>query len=466
MAHKRIAALATVMGLIALAGFGFWQSRRDPSRLIAGSPPQPARPASRAQADLFDPDAQHPWNRLHRQLYSRTTQAGKTYEQESLEPLFLPTSKFLTEGASHRQAIALLDEFLKERADRRIKDPVKRAVLQRDLWAVFATTAGFANLRLWERGNGQLITHSLGSQDAGDTDLGRIAQRRELQKRLVQVMRRVALTVKEIRVLPDNLAAAVKGGSFPRTYDPKHPERPFLPANLLDKQGPWVMVTTFPGLDQLSLPRHVAFTKGRSLFLVFLRLPQGRPATLAYLKTMEDGKLPQFPAGTQVALLRRTLLIDNTGTLRTTPLTERLQIRVFRRGSHGELGTGDPHDFVLSRKDLFAGRNGGLRAVGADETSYFDFETHAGDVFEMKKRPPAAVLLKTCASCHARHEGAGVVSLASIHEGDPKYPGLQPAEQEGKTYDLEAEARPTINWTRKTYTWGLLQGLWETQPGK
>jgi hypothetical protein len=36
----------------------------------------------------------------------------------------------------------------------------------------------------------------------------------------------------------------------------------------------------------------------------------------------------------------------------------------------------------------------------------------------------------------------------------------------GGGYDLEAEARPTIDWTRKTYTWGLLQGLWQTQLGK
>jgi hypothetical protein len=62
---------------------------------------------------VFDGDPQHPWNRLHRSLYSRTTQEGVVYDQESLEPLFLSGSKFLTEGLSYRQASSLLDEFLR-----------------------------------------------------------------------------------------------------------------------------------------------------------------------------------------------------------------------------------------------------------------------------------------------------------------------------------------------------------------
>ena len=37
-------------------------------------------------------------------------------------------------------------------------------------------------------------------------------------------------------------------------------------------------------------------------------------------------------------------------------------------------------------------RRGGLRAVGADETSVWDFQSRSGDVFAMPKRPPTVVL--------------------------------------------------------------------------
>ena len=151
----------------------------------------PPHPVNRLQADgscdvreaVFDRDPQHPWNRLHHLLYSRTTQDGKVYDQESLEPLLVPGSKFLTEGPSYQQAVMLLDEFLKERADERIKDPLKRAILQRDLWAVFSTTVSDAQLVIrvdLQRGQ---ITIADRFEDPGDGDVPeeQRARRRELQ---------------------------------------------------------------------------------------------------------------------------------------------------------------------------------------------------------------------------------------------------------------------------------------------
>jgi hypothetical protein len=420
---------------------------RDPS------PRQPT--ADSAATTLFDADPQHPWNRLHRLLYARAMPDGKVYDQESLEPLFLPQSRFLTEGASYRQAIALLDEFLKEHAERRIRDPVRRAILQRDLWAVFATTAGDARQQIRVEDGGRVSTTDQ-LEDAGDAGLERPAQRRELQKRLVQVMRRIALKPEEIRALADNLADAVKADAFPKAFDPQHPERPFLPPDLLAKDGPWVAVHNAQRADQnnFATPLHAAFTKGRSVFVVFLRLPGDRRASEVYWKAMQNGELPQFPEGTQTALLRRTLLIDSTGTLRESPLTESLQLRVFCK-----LDTGDPYMFTLRRRDLFAGRNGGLHPVGAQETSFFDFQTRGGDVFEMNKRPAAPVLMQSCTSCHARADGrGGIHTVSTIYaRGDAKHPGLVPA-------DARDQTRLTLDWVQKTYTWGLLQGLWATQP--
>ena len=303
------------------------------------SHPQADRTLSGTREPLFHSDPQHPWNRLHRLLYSRTTQDGRFYYEESLEPLFLPGSKFLTEGLSFQQAITLLDEFLKERADERIKDPLKRAIMQRDLWAVFSTTVSDARqvVRVDQQRGRISVTDRIDDPDDGALSEQERARRRELQKRLVQVMRRIALWPGEVDALPDNLTQAVNTGAFPKTFDPRVPTQAFLPTDLLAEHGSWVAVSNLTRANEelLAAPEHVRFTKGRSIFTVFLRLPEGRRATEAFLRKMQNGDLPQFPEGTQTALLRRMLLIDNSGTIREAPLAESLQIRVYRNLDSG-----------------------------------------------------------------------------------------------------------------------------------
>jgi hypothetical protein len=413
------------------------------------------------QETLFDPNPRHPWNRLYHLLYSRTAMDGTDYDQESLEPLFLPTSKFLSEGGSHEQAIAALDEFLEQRAYERINDPLKRAILQRDLWAVFAATVGDARQVFQvDEQRGRISTKDQ-LEDPGDVvpDKQR-ERRRELQRRLVQIIRRIALTPEEIGALPDNLTQALKAAAFPMTFDSKHPGRAFLAPDLLAQDGSWVAVSNFTRANEdfLAAPEHVRFTKGRSVFVVFLRLPGGRRTTEAFLRKMSNGDLSQFPENTQTALLRRMLLIDRSGTLRESPMTESLQIRVYRK-----LDLGIPYEFTLRRRDLFADRTGGLHPVGTDETSYFDFQTRGADVFEMPKLPPAEAIMQTCNRCHSRQDGrGGIHTVSTIYtrsDNGQKATGLWPT-------TLSHEARTTIDWVRKSYTWGLLQGLWEVRAAK
>src|SRR2546425_6842792 len=138
------------------------------------------------------------------------------------------------------------------------------------------------------------------------------------------------------------------------------------------------------------------FFSGRSVFLIFMRLPEGREATLNYLKRVSDfpkpwlpdpvnpgrvvpnPELPEFPAGTQLALVREMVLIDNQGNLQSTKIIEDLQIRVHREIPNdipGALNTSrnearkalDVFEFKLSRPKLFADEGGGLRAVVAGE---------------------------------------------------------------------------------------------------
>jgi hypothetical protein len=54
----------------------------------------------------------------------------------------------LTTGDSHAAGLAMLDEFLDENGESLIEDPLKRAMLQLDLWALFDWTTRAESYRL------------------------------------------------------------------------------------------------------------------------------------------------------------------------------------------------------------------------------------------------------------------------------------------------------------------------------
>lgn len=103
---------------------------RRVSPAVADTPQKPA------PVTHYDPDPGHLWNRLHVCLLTRPGRDGKTLGLDALDPHLFPTTKRLLEGPTHAEAVNLLDEFLAG-GHALIRDPVKRAILQRDLWAVF-----------------------------------------------------------------------------------------------------------------------------------------------------------------------------------------------------------------------------------------------------------------------------------------------------------------------------------------
>jgi hypothetical protein len=419
-----LAATLAMVGAASRAASG----TAGPARL-AGPTPAASRAAPEPPAEkaLFHSDPEHVWNRLHRHVFLRDDKNVSVDDREPLSSVTAQTSAFLTKGKSHQEAVALLDEFLKVAPDRQLKEPLKRAVLQHDLWEAFTATTQEARLFVFSDVNGRLLKdqHYI---DPGDAGLDDRKQRRDVQKRLAQAMRAVALSPREIEALRDNFADAVKAGTFPKEFDPEHPEKPFLPPDLLAKDGPWVAVASLTRSDELAAPAHMAATKGRAVFTVFLRLPEGRKATEAFLKRMKDGALPELPEGAQTALLRRWLLIDDQGRPCPTPLTESLQLRVYWKDDVGR-----PYVFRMHRSELFAGHDGGIK--------------------------PVSIKNEDCRSCHAQNDGQGVRTIATLYAGEPTKRGLiavGAGEQSGKTVD----------WLKTTYTWGLLQGLWETEPPK
>jgi hypothetical protein len=414
---------------------------------------------------VYDADAGHLWNRLYRSLYLRTARDGREFGRDEVDPLLWPgTGEHLLGGGSYARASACLEEFNVAGGERLVTDPLRRALLQRDLWAVFDWTVEKS-----ERPSPEL---------------------RELQRRLAAAIRRLALSPAQVESLPDTYRAAAASGAFAKDFDPRAPDTPFLPPDLFRPDGPWVALGVEGG--GATAPMHVYSTGGRSVFSVFINLPQGRAATLAYLKSVSDFKrpwvrdrrnpadarpnprLPQFPAGTRLTLVRRMLVVDARGEPVPTAVVESVQIRL-----HRALPTDIPeafdsvgaaaraslslYEFRLSRERLFAGEAGGLRAVARDEKEFPLFQSHGVDPFEDKDaRVPLErdlrPVLGSCVACHFRPGIHSVLSrqpdIVQLRLRDVRRQ-LLPAPGHGHEADI------TKAWKMRQESWKLLRELWE-----
>lgn len=424
---------------------------------------------------IFNPNPSHLWNRVYAVLRVRHDRRGKLIGDDSLDPPLWAESEHLLSEPSHQFAMQVLDEFLRTHGESLIRDPVKRAVFQHDLWAVFDWSVA------------QFPRSDRPSYDR---------QKQELQVRLAEAMRRLALTPDEIKELPSNYAQAVASGAFAKQYDPEHPQQPFLPPDLFDPRGPWVCIQPSPESDSGVAKMHIFNFSGRSGFFVFVRLPEGRKTTMDYFQALwnfprpwvpgpniaadqsiENPDLPSFPAGTEVALVRRMTLFDRQGSLTTSSITESVQLRVYRaittteerNFGNGNLATvvknsgQDFFEFKLSRPLLFSGKNGGLRAVGPEETEFSVFQSKGDDPIEgiRGNSKPAADKplpeLQTCVWCHS---GGGVRSLNSRDSLlKPSRMQQEPQNPEyGPIYWGDAAA---IEWKQNHFDWGLLNGYWK-----
>ncbi|HEX3251186.1 MAG TPA: hypothetical protein VHS05_17255 [Pyrinomonadaceae bacterium] len=410
---------------------------------------------------LYDPDPNHIWNRVYRTLYRRESRDGHEYGYDELDPLLWAQTKYLLTDPANRQAVAVLDEFLSTHGEKAINDPLKRALLQRDLWAIFDwTTECFECIK----------------QSANTS-----AAKLNLQTRLAQVIKRLALSPDQIATLPNTYKQSVDTRAFATSYDLNKRDQSFLPPDLFDPKGPWVALSIRGG--DLVARGHVGAFSGRSVFSIFMSLPGGRAATLEYLKALGSFRnpwlvdpqtqrptpnpdLPEFPAGTQLALVRRMVMIDVNGELRPTNIIEDVQIRVHRTiprlipnvlnlDRNEARGALDVYEFKLSRAKLFAGEAGGLHSLTKTDTEFPLFRSHDIDLFEQNLgnfplNRMLRVSLQACASCHFQ---PGVHSILS--RGRPERE-LLPA------WDSNYDANGIKWWKGRQFSWGLLQGLWNS----
>ena len=241
--------------------------------------------------------------------------------------------------------------------------PGRRAMLQRDLWMAFDKRR-----------------HSPPDDP--------------VRERLASLLRVLALPLDQIRSLPDPYVEAAK--EYPSNYDPSKPDDPFLPPDLLDPEGRWVVLG---GHGSITV-QHNSFFRWRSAFAVLVRHPSGRSATLKYVESLESQRLPEIPVGMEFALLRRALLITDQGVPVVSPVTETVQLR---------------HYF---------GRNGDQQAVFKFELRRKDLQLHA--IRPGERKPSTAVsfehlrsqkslsvpVLDTCLACHGIGGPSGVGTFA------------------------------------------------------
>ena len=450
-----------------LAAMGLWRAA------VFAHPVTHLSQSSVPSVALYDSYPSHLWNHLYATLFMRQDRQGDLYGEDSLDPLYWTETEHQLAEPSHQRAMDVLDEFLRTHAETLVHDPVKKAMLQRDLWALFDWT---------------VVQYSANGRPHYEKE------KRELQIRLAEVLQRLALTPEEIKSLPDTYAQAVASGAFAKEYDPANRERAFLPPDLLAPHSPWVCIQPSPDSDAGVAKMHIFNLSGRSSFLVFVRLPGGHKATMDYLQSLwnfpqpwipgqspgsdqavENPALPPFPAGTEFALVRHANVFDSEGEIEASPITESVQIRVYR-----SITTAEPRNFTggidymiresgqdffeikMSRSLLFAGKNGGLRAVGRTEKEFFTFQSQGDDQiteladrgdFERNRIPE----VQTCIWCHS---GGGVSSFNSRsslfrpnrRQQDPDNP------QYGPVYWGDFA---TIAWKQNRYDWGLLNGYWK-----
>ena len=283
---------------------------------------------------------------MHETLFVRIGPDGARYGEDRLDPLLWETTTYPLVGERHGRVLALLDEFLRQPEADLKREPLARALLQHDLWVMFDWT--------FER-NEDPFTR----------------QREALRSRLAAAMRRLALSPAEIATLPDNYAEAVSSKVVPG-----------LPQRLVDDGDDWVLLGREDGAA--ITPVHMTEFDGRSTFEVRLSLPGGRETTRKYLSELRGAialvkapiqdseldsavvlpKLPQFPVGTQWALVRRLIVIGSDGQPHATRFIESIQLRKYRL-----IDRASPPDFDRAQQvmDFVAHRDasGTLRPDGA-----------------------------------------------------------------------------------------------------
>jgi len=425
---------------------------------------------------LYDSDPAHLWNRLFAVFYIRPSElpSRPEYPQDStkldewdrklragklpLGPvvkrfeggdtkslLAWPRTRYYSEPGTFARAEKLLDEFITTHAERLIDDPLKRAFLQRDLWAVFDHLVG-QNIARYGDGDllrrGALNTNVYGSKsdEAPFDDPEAIERRGILCRKLAAIIQRLAQPRAVIQALPDNYTVAIRSGHFASHHD-FDSQSNYLPPGLLTRPDEWVEIDTssesLPHLQREGQIDYVAWSiRGRSYYRIFWRFPGGRKAVEAYLKYIrEEGvdweksarqghidlkpDVRQIPVGTEAAIVQFMIVLDDRLVPVPTRLVESVRVSVYKNVD----GTSDPETntglgligrvYGVQRRLLFDGlKHGGLARAPDNAPTYQVLLSGYEDWGHFGRQQS---VIQTCVHCHMHWRWkTGVFSLNTI----------------------------------------------------
>jgi hypothetical protein len=435
---------------------------------------------------LYDQDPNHLWNRLFAAIsirpselpsrpdYPAETTALDEWDRKlrngKLSPgpvvrrieggdvidlLAWPRTRHYFEAATFEGINKLLDEFLDSHGERLVTDPLKRAFFQRDLWALFdhlinqnIDRFGDADLAQRRAAVPHYSTYLLPGQHYLESP-GAGARRQTLCRRLAVIIRRLAISrAALVASLPDNYAAAIRSGGF-AAEDGSNPAASYLPPGLLTCPDEWVELDPWPGtiIDQREgqLTLHADSFRARSYFRVFWRFPGGRRQVAEYLdelrrrgvdwqQTAEQGFLAlraglrQIPVGTQVALVRFMMALDDELNLVPTRVVEEVRLRIYKNVD----GSADPttntgrgmnvYLYVTRRRLLFDDlKQGGLEREPDDLPQYRVFlQEGVAGAQDWGRYGRQQTVAQTCLHCHMfEKKSVGLYSLLGHTQGVP-----------------------------------------------
>jgi hypothetical protein len=387
---------------------------------------------------LFDPDPQHLWNRLFAAVTIRPSllpsvkdgpPVARIEGGDRIEFFGWGGTTYWDEPKRVAQLAGLLDQFLDQGqfldhgGEKLSADPLKRVLLQHDLWSLFD----------------YLMTRHIARQG----DLETRHQRHELCRKLARAIQLLALPAETLIRLPDNYALAIQSGRFVATHD-FDPRRDYLPPRILTADDEWQELDFYQARRSEDVERRYVFLhmrafQGRSYFRVFCRFPKGRSQVETYLRELDANGIdwrasaqhgsialksdaPEMPAGTEVALLQFLIALDPNLQLVPTAVVESVRLLIFKTTDGiadpgTNLGNGvNAAKYTLKRRLALAPggmQHGGLHREPDDLPVYrVLFENEAARDWGSRGR--YFPLTADCRSCHSGAGRAGVQMIGSV----------------------------------------------------
>jgi hypothetical protein len=366
---------------------------------------------------IYSHDANDPWNKIFRALFTRTITtrlsnefsegapfvqvrdtvtamkvSTRTFERfeigdRAIDPLY--PSFFNSTGVRsvltdprYSELKAALNAALTDKTNRSL---TSRALMQSDAWAahdIIAAVKGFS----------------------GSDNVLLVERRNELLGLLSRLIRKVALTLNEIQLLPDTYRDSASRLKLPALFTPN---------------GEWIEV-------QLSPHRMHDFSGDyRRAARVFFKPIDAARDKKSILEELRNGNT--YSLIDSVALVVQDMLVDATGTVTPSHLAIDVQVRRFTRDGTGKVIGTELEQFELSRRALLTKPSDGglikidknhdlyLPAAGNDYQFASPFFTRQGNDY-----PVLVSLQQRCEGCHGKNS-LGLFTL-STHEQYPLPP--------------------------------------------